>query len=186
MAALRPVHRLNNEARRGLHRERVFRDRLHPFEIYDDAELFMRYRFRRADIMNLVDMVCDNVSVAERKGPLTATLQVLIALRFFACGSFQLVVGDLFDVSKATISRTIHRVAAAFAPLVPRHVRFHPQRETEAMTVVGNFPNVTGCVDCTHVKIATPADNEHEYVNRKNDHTMNVQLICDADASIRK
>ena len=69
----------------------------------------MRYRFRRADIMNLVDMVDDNVSVAERKGSLTPTLQVLIALRFFACGSFQLVVGDLFGVSKATISRTIHR-----------------------------------------------------------------------------
>ncbi len=132
MAALRPVHRLNNGARRGLHRERWFRDRSHPFEIYDDAELFTRYRFRRADIMNLVDMVDDNVSVAERKGSLTPTLQVLIALRFFACGSFQLVVGDLFGVSKATISRTIHRVAAAFARLVPRHVRFHPQRETEA------------------------------------------------------
>jgi hypothetical protein len=49
---------------------------------------------------------------------------------------------------------------------------------------VANFPNVIGCVDCTHVKIATPAVNEHEYVNRKNDHTINVQLICDADASI--
>ena len=154
MAALRPVHRLNNEVRRGLHRERLFRDRAHPFEIYDDAELYMRYRFRRADLMNLVEMVGDNVSVAERKGSLTPTLQVRIALRFFACG----------------------------------YVRFHPQRETEAMKVVfhavANFPNVIGCVDCTHVKIATPADNEHEYVNRKNDHTINVQLICDADASI--
>ena len=30
----------------------------------------------------------------------------------------------------------MHRVAAAFARLVPRHVRFHPQRETEAMKVV--------------------------------------------------
>ena len=133
-------------------------------------------------------MVGDDVSVADRKGSLTPTLQVLIALRFFACGSFQLVVGDLFGVSKANISRTIHRVAAAFARLVPRHVRFHPQRETEAMQVVfhavANFPNVIGCVDCTHVKIATPAVNEREYVNRKNYHTINVQLICDADASI--
>ena len=152
----------------------------------------MRYRFRRANIMNLIDMVSDNVSIADRKGslPATPTLQVLIALRFFACGCFQLVVGDLFGVSKATISRTIYRVSAAFARLVPRHVRFHPQRETDAMKVVfhavpvANFPNVIGCVDCTHIKIATPAVNEHEYVNRKNDHTINVQLICDADASI--
>ena len=55
----------------------MFRDRAHPFESYDDAELFMRYRFRRADTMNLIDMVGDNVSVAERKGSLTPTLQVI-------------------------------------------------------------------------------------------------------------
>ena len=58
----------------------------------------------------------------------------------------------------------------------------------EAMKVVFHavaiFPNFIGCVDCTHVKIATPAGNEHEYVNLKNNHTINVQLICDADASI--
>ena len=65
----------------------MFRDRSYPFEIYDDTELFMRYRFR------------------------------------------------------------------------PRHVRFHPQRETDAMKVVfhavANVPNIIGCVDCTHIKIAT-------------------------------
>ena len=49
---------------------------------------------------------------------------------------------------------------------------------------VANFPNVIGCVDCTHVNIVTATVNEHEYVNRKNDHSMNVELICDNDASI--
>ena len=78
MAALRPVHRLNNEARRGLHRERLFRDRAHPFEIYDDAELYMRYRFRRTDIMNLVDMVGDNVSVADTNGNAPSSYRVAI------------------------------------------------------------------------------------------------------------
>ena len=169
MAALRQVHRLNDAARRGLRRERVFRDRSHPFEMYDDVELFDRYRFRRDDIKDLVDLVGDDVSISTRKGSLTTTLQILVALRFFACGSFQLVVGDLFGISKATVSRTVHRVAAAFARLLPRYVRFHEQRETEAMKVmfhaVANFPNVIGCVDCTHIKIATPTVNEHEYVN---------------------
>ena len=44
--------------------------------------------------------------------------------------------------------------------------------------------NVIGCVDCTHIKITMPTINEHEYVNRKNDHTINVQLICDCEALI--
>ena len=86
------------------------------------------------------------------------------------------------------MSRTIHRVAAAFAQLMPRYVHFHQQRETGAMKTafhaIANFPYVIGCVDCTHVKIATPTVNEHEHVNRKNDHTINVQLICDSDALI--
>ena len=62
----------------------MFRDRSHSFEIYDDAELFTKYRFRRADIiiMDLDDVVGDSVLVAERKAPVTPTL----ALRFFACG----------------------------------------------------------------------------------------------------
>ena len=188
MAALRLVHRQNHLARRGLRRERVFRDADHPFDVYDDVDLFDRYRFRRHDIMDLVDLVDDNIEISNRKGSLTTTLQVLVALRFFACGSFQLVVGDLFGVSKSTVSRTIHRVAAAFAQLMPRYVHFHQQRETGAMKTafhaIANFPNVIGCVDCTHVKIATPTVNEHEYVNRKNDHTVNVQLICDSDALI--
>ena len=52
MAALRLVHRLKNAARRGLHRERMFRDGHIPFEIYDDAEFFTTYRSRRADTMD--------------------------------------------------------------------------------------------------------------------------------------
>ena len=185
MAALRLVHRLRDAAMR---RERVFRDLTHPLDVYDDVELFVRYRFRRGDILDLIDLVSADVDIARRKGSLSVTQQVLVALRLFACGSFQVVVGDLFGCSKATICRTVHRVAAAFARLIPRYVHFHQQRETDIMKVafhnVAQFPNVIGCIDCTHVKIATPTVNEHEYVNRKNDHTINVQLICDVDAMI--
>ena len=138
--------------------------------------------------MDLVDLVDDNIDINKRKRSLTPTLQVRVALRFFACGSFQLIVCDLFAVSKSTVCRTIHRVAAAFAQLMPRYVHFHQQRETGAMKTafhaVANFPNVIGCVDCTHIKIATPTVNEQEYVNRKNDNMINVQLICDCDALI--
>ena len=115
--------------------------------------------------------------------------QVLVAFCFLACGSFQLVVGRLFGVSKSTMYRTIQSSCcvlptdAAIRSLPPRQ-----QCETGAMKTafqaVANFPNVIGCVDCTHIKITAPIVNEHEYVHRKNDHTINVQLICDHDALI--
>ena len=67
LVTLQLVHRLNNAARQGLHRERVFRDISHPFEI----ELFTKYWFCHADIM---DLVGDSILVAERKGSVTPTL----------------------------------------------------------------------------------------------------------------
>ena len=50
--------------------------------------------------------------------------------------------------------------------------------------VVVNIPNIIGCVDCIHVKIATLAINEYDYVKRISDHTINIQPIYDTAASI--
>ncbi|KAK3774339.1 hypothetical protein RRG08_049804 [Elysia crispata] len=49
---------------------------------------------------------------------------------------------------------------------------------------MADFPNVIGCIDGTHVPIRAPNINEHEYVNRKNVHTINVQKVCDAQLRI--
>ena len=44
---------------------------------------------------------------------------------------------------------------------------------------IANFPGVLGCVDGTHIPIIAPPENEYMYVNRKNFHSINVQVICD-------
>jgi len=38
--------------------------------------------------------------------------QLLIALRYYASGTFQIVVGDGFGVDKATVCRTVHHVTS--------------------------------------------------------------------------
>ncbi|XP_059384683.1 putative nuclease HARBI1 [Carassius carassius] len=43
------------------------------------------------------------------------------------------------------------------------------------------FPNVIGAIDCTHVAIRAPNVNENAFINRKHFHSINVQIICDAD-----
>nr|XP_043902285.1 putative nuclease HARBI1 [Solea senegalensis] len=44
------------------------------------------------------------------------------------------------------------------------------------------FPNVLGCIDCSHVRIVAPSGPvERDYVDRRNDHSLNVQMICDAN-----
>lgn len=61
----------------------------------------------------------------------------------------------------ATCSRIIKRVAEAIVTLRAEFVRF-PQSHEEISVVKGQFftiarfPNVLGCIDCTHVKIQSP------------------------------
>lgn len=46
------------------------------------------------------------------------------------------------------------------------------------------FPGVLGAIDCTHVAILKPTEEEHNFVNRKGFHSLNVQIICDANLTI--
>ena len=76
--------------------ERVFRDQANPIDIYDDVELYDRFRFRRNDIMGIVDEIRDDIEYpATRQGSLPAVIQLLIALRFYATGCFQKMVGEM-------------------------------------------------------------------------------------------
>ena len=44
------------------------------------------------------------------KGALPAILQLVIEVRFYACGSFLGIIGDMHGVNKATAWKTLHRV----------------------------------------------------------------------------
>ena len=53
--------RLFHAGRRALHREKVFRDRTKPLDIYDDFQLIDKYRFDRQSIMMICDMLQDDL-----------------------------------------------------------------------------------------------------------------------------
>ena len=60
-----------------------------------NIELFGKFRFRRQDILDLTDELQQLIELPNRKGVLPPVLQVLLTLRFYACGSFQDVCGEL-------------------------------------------------------------------------------------------
>ena len=177
--------------RRVIRRERIFRDRTHPLEVYDDVELVQRYRFRRADILWLVDMfggVRELEYDCARSGGLWLLMQVMVALRIFAAGAFQLDVADTCGVSKPTVCRTVHRVATVLSRRLRQYVQFERPADVDRTKAkffrMASFPNVIGCIDCTHVSIIGPSINEHEFINRKGVHSINVQSVCNADMHI--
>ena len=140
--------------RRVVRRERIFRDRTHPLEVYDDVELVHRYRFRRADIFWLVDEFEGELEYdCARRGGLSPLMQVMVALRIFAAGAFQLVVADTFGVSKPTVCRTVHRVATVLSRRLRQYVQFERPADVDRTKArffrMASFPNVIGCIDCT-------------------------------------
>ena len=46
------------------------------------------------------------------------------------------------------------------------------------------MPNTIGVIDCTHVHLQAPREKEWEFVNRKGRHSINVQLVGNADLII--
>jgi hypothetical protein len=68
---------LDEAVRRNLRRQRVFRDRGNPLEIFDDVDLIQRYRLPRQEILQLVD-ICrvDIEHPTKRSCAIPAYLQV--------------------------------------------------------------------------------------------------------------
>ncbi|XP_025098862.1 putative nuclease HARBI1 [Pomacea canaliculata] len=173
------------DADRNLRRERIFRDRSNPIDSWDDITIYERLRFRRVDILEIVDEIQEALTFANRGHNVTPTLQVCLALRFYATGTFQNVCADLAGVSQSMAGRIIDRVTRALLDRAHRWITFPNQQEADRQKAkffnLGGFPDVVGCIDGTHVRIQAPWRNEHEYVCRKNYHSINVQVICNAD-----
>ena len=121
----------------------------------------------------------------DKRHGITPMNQLLIALRFYATGTFQLVVGDTVGVHKSTVCRVLHQVTAAIAALRPKYVKFPSTPDERRATMFGFYtasgmPGVIGAVDGTHVPIQSPGGNDAEiYRNRKGYFSINVQLISD-------
>ena len=79
-----------------------------------------------------------------------------------------------------SVSRTVRRVMDALIQMLPQYMHPPIQQEAQhqkvAFSVAAGFPGVFGCVDGTHVKILRPHVDEEVYVNRKNFHSLNVQV----------
>ena len=98
------------------------------------------------------------------------------------------MIGDVFGVSRMTVHRRILRVSAVLKRAICRYVHLDNDQQTDqtkrTFFSFAHFPGAVGCIDCTHIRIQAPSVTEGEFVNRKGYHSINVQLICDADLKI--
>ena len=174
-------------AGKSMKRQRVFRDRMNPLDHLDDTALFRRYRLPRHCLLDLIRQMEPHLERTTRRShSLPVSIQVLCALRFYAGGSFQKDSGDIHGISQSSASRCIHAVSTEICSMAKQYIQF-PRDVIAVRSVMasfhdlGHFPNVLGCVDGTQVAIISPSKNENLYVCWKGFHSINVQVVCDAE-----
>lgn len=160
----------------------VLRDRQNPIEECNDREFLLRYRFSKQAVIRLLEMLPLHPRDSERGHPVPPLLQLLIALRFYGAGTFQVVTGDLVNVSQASVSRINERMSRMIADtLFPQLVKLPNATEAavvmEEFYAIAGFPGVSGCIDCTHVPMKNPGGEDAEvFRNRKGYFSINVQV----------
>jgi hypothetical protein len=176
---------LLNQKTQNLRKERVFRDRMNPLEVYNDSECVQRFRFNRQAISDICALISEEIErPTKRSQALPVVIQVCTALRFYSQGAFYRATGDCLNISKASQSRCVFNVSKALTKRVKQFIKF-PKSELELNQIKQNFyaidrmPNVIGAIDGTHIEIKTPLrDIESDYINRKNRHSINVQAVA--------
>lgn len=177
---------LEDVAARALRRERIFRDRPNMFE-ENDEWLISRFRLTRPVLLQLCNSLEDLNHHTQRSHPIPSHVQLLCTLGFLATGTFQREIADRAGISQPSLSRVMPRVLNGIIRLIPEFIKFPYDDQTEVKTAfhaIAGMPNTIGAIDCTHVRIKAPSAASIQYINRKNFHSINVQVICDAECRI--
>ncbi|KAH7949491.1 hypothetical protein HPB49_011308 [Dermacentor silvarum] len=80
--------------------QRNLEDRQNPTEFHNNQEFLARYRFSKATVLQLLTMLPLHQNTDRRGCPVPPLLQLLDRLRLYGAGTFQVVSGDLVNVSQ--------------------------------------------------------------------------------------
>ncbi|XP_036345841.1 putative nuclease HARBI1 [Rhagoletis pomonella] len=171
---------------------RFLRDIDNPLEL-PPSEFRKLYRVRPGMVADGVERLEDLLK-GSRITAISAEKQVLCALRFYATGCYQRPVGEQWGISlsQSSTSRCIHKVTEAInSRLFLSEVKF-PMTQIERQAAKEAFSlapapfvgGTIGAIDCTHISILGPKNNEEAYVNHHGYHSINVQMICDPNLKI--
>ncbi|XP_045107685.1 putative nuclease HARBI1 [Portunus trituberculatus] len=174
-----------------LHLRNTFRCR-NILEELSDAELIKRYCLDREGILFVTNLVRDALSSnTNRRKPLSPEMKVIITLRYLATEKMHQCSEDDLGPSQPAISRAITQTIDALADInilkefisFPINPDVIAAKKAEFAHIAG-FPGVVGAIDGTHMRIVAPKEQEEVYVNRKGYHSINVQVIFDANYRI--
>ncbi|GLV40830.1 hypothetical protein CBL_10005 [Carabus blaptoides fortunei] len=131
-----------------IHDEKKYQVHANPFETYDEAEFKLRFRFSKQTVQNFLQLIDTKLEPIQNKRELLVSKmnQLLLALRFYATGSFQLAQGDLMHVHQSTVSRIVCRVTNAIASLCPEYIKMPTtRRDCLAVQISDSDTKIIAC-----------------------------------------
>ena len=110
--------------------------------------------------------------------------KILITLWYLSSQESLVRIADRFGVTEFIVIKARRQVMKSLIDRMDKFIKWPnvEQRKDMARRIerTRRFPNVIGCIDGTHIKIAAPKEDSAAYVNRKSFHSINVQAVCDS------
>ncbi|XP_039758659.1 putative nuclease HARBI1 [Pararge aegeria] len=167
------------------------RDESDPFDL-SDAAFIETYRISKDMARNLCEELKPVMPDTTKSIEFSVESKVLAALSFYATGKYQKSIGGKTDpnITQYFVSTAVMQVTEAMnsPTIVKKYIHF-PHLRNEREIIKNGFymkygiPNVVGCVDCMHVPIARPDDDQKKHFN-KSYHSKKAQIICDSNMNI--
>uniref|UniRef100_A0A8W8IF33 Putative nuclease HARBI1 n=1 Tax=Magallana gigas TaxID=29159 RepID=A0A8W8IF33_MAGGI len=105
-------------------KKRNYRERIEMTGL-SDTKIRSRFRFRRDSITYISDIVRYDLQRATKRSlSISVEMQVMLALRFYASGSFLEVIGDTMGFDKSTVSWAIDDVTNALIAKKDRFIKW--------------------------------------------------------------
>ncbi|CAL8103598.1 unnamed protein product [Orchesella dallaii] len=121
------------------------RDRSNPMMVLDEIEFQRRFHASKETVVFVYGLIKNDVEKPFKRGAqIPPMIQLLVALRYYATGSFQIVVGDLYGVHQSSVSRILKRISCAIGKHARRFIQFTSFAEVldvrRKFYEIGGFP----------------------------------------------
>lgn len=144
------------------------------------------FRLNKPSFKYVLEIIEPHLKKGTRSTLVPNTIKLAATLRFLAQGSYQLSVGNDFNLglSQPVVSRILSETVDVMeGEVCPQWIKFDmtDDEKNEAKLYFfekTGFPGVIGCVDGTHIKILAPKkEDQHLYFNRKGYFSLNAMIV---------
>ncbi|XP_036318780.1 putative nuclease HARBI1 isoform X1 [Rhagoletis pomonella] len=169
-------------------KRKAFEDFCEVIDGYSEEEFESHMRLRRSTAELLIERYASSILPKTHSGgreSLPPKKRVFIYIWYLSNAITFRKLADLFRVSISTVWSAVNSVSAWIISVGHEYIKW--PEGTMAKEIQKKFqaksgiPGVIGVIDCTHIRIKTPRVNKENYLNRKNQYSLVLQAVVDAD-----